>query len=126
MIDWIERNQLGRRNLKPDQMSMLRGNIYRRAKKAHGGTGSNQYSEQSGQNDRSAKTAERIATQTGVSEKTVRRDAAFVAAVEAVAEVCILSLATALADAYEGSPSGLGGGVGRKYGETSRDRSALV
>ena len=32
--DWIDKNQLGRRNLTPDQMSLLRGRRYNRAKKA--------------------------------------------------------------------------------------------
>lgn len=35
--DWIDKNQLGRRNLTPDQMSLLRGRRYNRTKGAHGG-----------------------------------------------------------------------------------------
>ena len=35
-MDWIDANQLGRRNLTPDQMSQLRGRRYNRAKKAKG------------------------------------------------------------------------------------------
>ena len=31
--DWIDKNQLGRRNLTPDQMSLLRGRRYNRAKR---------------------------------------------------------------------------------------------
>lgn len=80
--DWIDANQLGRRNLTPDQMSLLRGRRYNRAKKPQGGTGSNQYTEQSGQNVRSAKTANTLAAQHNVDERTIRRDGAFAAAVE--------------------------------------------
>jgi hypothetical protein len=35
--DWIDTNQLGRRNLTPDQASLLRGRRYNRLKKSHGG-----------------------------------------------------------------------------------------
>ena len=37
--DWIDKNQLGRRNLTPDQMSLLRGRRYNRAKRQDGGHG---------------------------------------------------------------------------------------
>ena len=37
--DWIDRNQLGRRNLNPDTASLLRGRIYNRMKKANGQRG---------------------------------------------------------------------------------------
>lgn len=70
--DWIESNQLGRRNLTPDQRSILRGRMYNREKKRSSGRADRDLS--GGQNDH-PKTAERIAAKTGVSEKTVRRDA---------------------------------------------------
>ena len=79
--DWIDRNQLGRRNLTPDQMSLLRGRRYNRAKKAQGGTGANQY-KQRGQNDPPAKTAELLAKEHGVSPATIKRDAKFAEEVE--------------------------------------------
>lgn len=50
-------------------------------KKAQGGTGANQHS-QGGHNVHSAKTAAVVAEQYGVDEKTVRRDAAYAAAVD--------------------------------------------
>ncbi len=84
--DWIDKNQLGRRNLTPDQMRLLRGRRYNRAKKAHGGTGANQYV-QSGQNDHSAKTAERLASEHGVTERTIRRDGKFAEEVERTPEL---------------------------------------
>jgi len=71
--DWIDKNQLGRRNLTPDQMSLLRGRRYNRAKKAQGGTGANQY-KQKDQNDTSANTAKRLAKEHGVSPATIKRD----------------------------------------------------
>ena len=85
--DWMDANQLGRRNLSPDQANMLRGRRYNRAKKKQGGTGANQHSEQTGQNVQSANTAARLAAQHGVDERTVRRDGAFVTAVAAVKAV---------------------------------------
>lgn len=85
-MEWMDRNQIGRRNLSPDMMSYIRGRMYNRMKKVKGGTGANQYKEQIGQNDLSANTAEIIAKQTGVSEKTVKRDEQYFKAVEKVAQ----------------------------------------
>jgi hypothetical protein len=45
-------------------------------------TGRNQYGEVGGQNDRQPQTAESIAAEHGVSERTVRRAGKFAAAVE--------------------------------------------
>ena len=45
-MDWIDANQLGRRNLTPDQMSYIRGRLYNRKKQKHGaepGGRGNQY-----------------------------------------------------------------------------------
>jgi len=79
--DWIDKNQLGRRNLTPDQMSILRGRRYNRVKKSQGGTGANQY-EQSAQFAHSAKTSETLAEEYNVNQATIRRDGQFAAAVE--------------------------------------------
>jgi hypothetical protein len=59
-MDWMDANQLTRRNLKPDQLSYLRGRRYSRTKKAtHGNSGgANQYSELGCQFGNQAKTAE--------------------------------------------------------------------
>lgn len=81
--DWIDRNQLGRRNLTADAFTLLLGRRYARAKKAHGGARVS-----SGQNDHMPeRTAERIATDHGVSEKTVRRAAQFFHEVERTPEL---------------------------------------
>ncbi|MEM7385134.1 MAG: hypothetical protein AAF514_09340, partial [Verrucomicrobiota bacterium] len=84
--DWTEmiKNQLGRRNLSPDQASLLRGKLYRAQKKeTPNPEGENQHSKVvKGQNDPQPTTAQKVAKQTGVSEKTVKRDAQFAEAVE--------------------------------------------
>lgn len=76
-MDWIDANQLGRRNLTPDQMSFIRGRRYNRVKKAtHGNNGgANQFTKQLGGHfDHQAinTTAETLAKQHGVSP-TIRR-----------------------------------------------------
>lgn len=72
--DWIDKNQLGRRNLDARQMSLLRGRRYNRTKKP------GRPSEQPGQNVRVC--AESLAAEHGVNEKTIRRDGEFAEAVE--------------------------------------------
>lgn len=75
--DFMIDNQLGRRNISPEQASYLRGLKYNAEKKNRG-----QYSRemQSGQNVHfdekvSKKTAQKLAEQYNVNEKTIRRDA---------------------------------------------------
>jgi len=80
--DWIDRNQLGRRNLTDDGRKLLLGRVYNRAKKSEhdGGKGKKR---SGGQSDRhSEKTSERIAREHNVSEATVRRAGKFQQAVE--------------------------------------------
>ena len=81
-IIWIIHNQLGRRNLTPQQSSYLRGKWYNQDKQAHGG----QMPKGIGQNDQSLFTAERIAKETGVTDRTIRRDADYTRAVDKIAE----------------------------------------
>jgi hypothetical protein len=69
---WMVENQMGRRNLTPDQLSYYRGLKYLSLKKKKGGY-DNVLSK--GQNDFS--TSEFLATQFNVSESTVKRDAKF-------------------------------------------------
>jgi hypothetical protein len=75
--DWIDRNQLGRRNLDPNAMSLLRGRRYNRTKKQGERTDIT-----SGQNVQKLTTAETLAAEHGVDEKTIRRDGKFAEAVE--------------------------------------------
>jgi N6-adenosine-specific RNA methylase IME4 len=72
VADWIDSNQLGRRNLTPDQMSLLRGRRYNRMKKAA------HRPEKGDQNDpvNPQKTADILSKQHGVSPATIKRDGA--------------------------------------------------
>lgn len=76
--DWIDENQLGRRNLAPDMMALLRGRIFNRSKQAHGG----QEKGSKPQNEASTKTASDLAPKLGVSRSTLERDGQFAEAVE--------------------------------------------
>jgi len=84
-MDWIDRNQLARRNLTPRQFTMVLGRRYNRQKQTHGGD-----RKSSGRNDHlnpdAGKTAEKIAQEHGVNERTVRRAGEFVKAVEKAKE----------------------------------------
>jgi len=80
---WIIKNQLGRRNLTPQEMSYLRGTLYEREKQEHGG----QVTKGIGQNDPSVSTAELIAKGTGVTERTVKRDAEYARAVNEIERI---------------------------------------
>jgi phage N-6-adenine-methyltransferase len=77
--DWIDRNQLGRRNLDSRQMSLLRGRRYNRTKGTQGGD-----KKSNGQNVRLIDNAATLAAEHGVDEKTIRRDGKFAEAVEAL------------------------------------------
>ncbi|MEP6736729.1 MAG: ParB/Srx family N-terminal domain-containing protein [Chryseolinea sp.] len=69
---WMIDNQIGRRNLTPDQMSYYRGLKYNSLKKKKGGY---DYVKSKGQNEIS--TSELIAKNFNVSESTIKRDAKF-------------------------------------------------
>lgn len=81
VMDWMDANQLGRRNLTKDQFTLLIGRRYNRVKKAHGGD--RKSDESSGQNDH-LKTAESLASDYGVTERTVRRAGQYADAVETI------------------------------------------
>jgi ParB family chromosome partitioning protein len=80
--DWIDANQLGRRNLHPDQMSLLRGRRYNRTKKSVGEHKGNQHTKMENHQNDGIPTAERLAQQHGVSKATIERDGQFAEAVE--------------------------------------------
>jgi hypothetical protein len=73
--NWIILNQLGRRNVSPDVAARLRGMLYISRKKEHGVRGA----EKSGQSGHSfeSKTRDEVANETGVSPRTIARDAAY-------------------------------------------------
>jgi N6-adenosine-specific RNA methylase IME4 len=79
--DWMDANQLGRRNLTPDQASLLRGRRYNRAKKAVG-----RPSDKLGKSC-PISTAEALSKQHGVSERTIKNDGQFAQAVEKIKAV---------------------------------------
>ena len=73
-ISWICKNQLGRRNLTPQQKKYLIGQRYDAEKKTHGGDRKSNLPESSGHFDHliaAQKTRERIASETGTSESYV-------------------------------------------------------
>ena len=77
-IDWIILNQLGRRNVSPDTAAKLRGMLYICRKKEHGGDRKNEESSgQSGHLIDERKTRDVVAKETGVSARTIARDAAY-------------------------------------------------
>ena len=70
--DWIDKNQLGRRNLTPDAFKLLLGRRYNRVKKAQGAPAGNQNAapKQTAQNEPVVSTAARLATEHCVSPAT--------------------------------------------------------
>ena len=81
--DWIDRNQLGRRNLSKQDYKLLLGRRYNRAKKSRGAPeGNENASENKVEKVTTLKTAERLAKEHGVTEKTVRNAGKFQAAAE--------------------------------------------
>lgn len=70
-MDWIDRNQIGRRNLSKDDFRLIVGRIYNRTKKTHGG---HMPGSRSGQNDHFfSRTAETLAKEHEISPVSVRR-----------------------------------------------------
>jgi hypothetical protein len=89
VVNWIITNQLGRRNLTDEQKSYLRGKRYRQEQKTAGAPESNKNaSKQHGQSDHVVSTSHRIGAELGVAEATVRRDAKFADAVDAITKNC--------------------------------------
>ncbi len=93
-IAWICKNQLGRRNLTPEQKKYLIGKQYEAEKASYGasdGFRGNQYSDLvSGQNvhlPNYQKTSERIAAENGVNERYVRRAEQFAKGLDLANEI---------------------------------------
>lgn len=82
-LDWIDANQLGRRNLTPDAFRLLLGRRYNRMKKA-----AHRPKEELRQNDGvKGETAGTLASQYGVSPRTVERAGKFAEEVESDPEL---------------------------------------
>jgi phage N-6-adenine-methyltransferase len=81
--DWIDAHQLGRRNLTPEQMSLLRGRRYNRLKKTKAEAGAKGGASKD-QNDTCLpdSTSERLAKEHGVSAPTIKRDGQYAEAVD--------------------------------------------
>ena len=75
--NWMLMNQLGRRNLSPDNLTLLRGQLYKLGKSQGKRTDLTL-----GQIDTKLNTAKTLAEKTGVSEATIKRDAKFSDAVD--------------------------------------------
>jgi phage N-6-adenine-methyltransferase len=80
--DWIDAHQLGRRNLTPEQMSLLRGRRYNRLKSSHGGDRKSTGSSCQFDNLIGERTSEQLAEELGVSPSTIHRDGQFAGAVD--------------------------------------------
>ena len=89
-LNWIINNQLGRRNLHPDQASYLRGKRYNGEKLTKADAGAIGGSSKD-QNDPCLpeSTADRLATEYKVSAPTIKRDGQYAAAVDTLASVGI-------------------------------------
>jgi DNA-binding transcriptional regulator YhcF (GntR family) len=75
-MDWIDQNQLARRNLTPDAFKLALGRRYNRTKKTHGGD------RKSSPQNEDLKTATKLAAEHGVSKSTVERAGKFAEEVE--------------------------------------------
>ena len=90
VMDWIDKNQLGRRNLTPDQMSLIRGRMYNRAKGPRGGQCRIDGQKPSSQNVNWAidtRTCAVLGHDLGVSSKTILQDGKLASAIEVLPEV---------------------------------------
>lgn len=79
-MDWMDANQLGRRNITPDQFTLLLGRRYNRQKQRLGG----QLPKGVDQIEPPVSTAEKLATEHGVSAATVKRAGQYADAVAIV------------------------------------------
>ena len=86
-LDWTDANQLGRRNLTPDQRSIIQGRRYNRTKKAQGGQSGNKNAvkNEGCKVIPSFPTAKALAAQYGVHRSTIIRDGKRAEALERLA-----------------------------------------
>ena len=79
VIEWMIRNQINRRNQTPEQISYFRGKLHEKTKQRHGGD-----RKSNGHNVQLISTAQAIAQEYGVDEKTIRRDADYAKAIDTI------------------------------------------
>jgi len=87
VLVWIDRNQLGRRNLTDEQRAVVIGRLYKALKKEPHRPKKDENGENFAPFSGSHATARAVAEQVGVNEKTVRNAAKFTEAVEALQQV---------------------------------------
>jgi hypothetical protein len=87
VLIWVDRNQLGRRNLTDEQRAVVIGRLYKTVKLAQGRPPKDEKVDKLSTFSGSAATARAIAEQIGVNEKTVRRAEKFADAVETLQQV---------------------------------------
>lgn len=121
---WMRRNQAGRRNLSPNELSFNRGRQYELSKKAEGGQGGNRNASK----DDGAKTApsfgrtrEHVAKDHDVSPRTVANDAAYVRAIESLRDNLSLERKDTMATLSKSDAKKLA-----KLSEQDRDRAAAL
>lgn len=85
--DWMDANQLGRRNLTPDAFKMVLGRRYNRAKQRKGGDRGNQYVAKDQIDPLAQSTAAKLAKEHAVSEPTVKRAEKFYEEVQRTPEL---------------------------------------
>jgi hypothetical protein len=87
-FNWVIANQLGRRNLTPEEASYLRGKRYNAEKMSlsEASHKSRQSNVLGGPEIQAGKTAQRLANEFGVSHSTVSEDGAFASAVDTIAQ----------------------------------------
>ena len=89
---WMVANQLGRRNLSKEQMSILRATYYKLERQSHGGNRGNQYTTVAkAQNELLPDAATRTAKKFHVSAATIKRDVEYDTNLEAIAGALHLS-----------------------------------
>ena len=86
VMDWMDANQLGRRNLSPDQFRLLLGRRYNRTKRAANDGGKGTAKGSVDQSDPRS-TAAKLANEHAVSEPTVKRAGKFAEEVERTPEL---------------------------------------
>lgn len=89
-MDWMDANQLGRRNLTPDNFRWILGRRYNRTKKAASDGGKGTPKATVDQNDPRSTTATKLAKEHGVGEATVKRAGKFAEEVESTPEHCLM------------------------------------
>jgi phage N-6-adenine-methyltransferase len=73
-LDWIDRNQIGKRNLSPDDFRIISGRIYNRRKKAVGEHKGNQHTKLELPQIDAVPTSAIVASELGVSKATIERN----------------------------------------------------